>query len=115
MKPKAVSGVLSLSDNLPKTAEFYEKLGFIVACNRDDLVTVRLNWFWLDFVPTDNRQVGSVSQFIYLSVVNVDEVYVQATKAKLPCLSEPQTFKAGRREFMIEDPNGYKLVFFEKK
>ena len=53
--------------------------------------------------------------YINCSVADVDEFY-EGVKAKgLTPSSEPRDWPWGNREFVMRDPDGYKLVFFAKK
>ncbi|MHB1865000.1 MAG: VOC family protein [Candidatus Saccharimonadales bacterium] len=59
----------------------------------------------------DNKGAGL---FIYISVDNVDEFYNGLIDKGLKPSSEPRDWPWGNREFVIRDPDGYKLVFFKK-
>jgi hypothetical protein len=50
----------------------------------------------------------------YVKVDDVDDYYETAVSEGLKPESEPQ-LRSGRREFVLRDPDGYGLVFFEKK
>ncbi len=97
-----------------KSADFYEDLGFLVSKREADLASVRVNWFWVDFVKAhEYRATGNDGQYLYVSVADVDETYKSLTEKKLKP-TKPEDYKTGRRETMISDPDGYKLVFFQK-
>ena len=120
MKPKSISGLIYFVSDTKKTAEFYEKLGFIITRRDREQVSVRINWFWIDFLvadamtpPKSPEQMVS-SQFLYINVVDVDQTHKDLIKRGITSVSEPQDYKSGRREVMISDPDGYKLVFFQK-
>ena len=53
--------------------------------------------------------------FLYLSVENVDEAYKDLIAKGFNPSSEPRDWPWGNREFVIRDPDGYKLVIFKKK
>ncbi len=124
----SISGLLFLVKDLDKTAEYYEKLGFNFKNRTADYATAYLNWFWLEFVAQDKaekivfqkeadlepgKQRGA-GLFVHISVQNVDEFYEAMLAKGLKPASEPQDFTWGRREFVIRDPDGYRLVFFQK-
>ncbi len=114
MKLKSISGVVLLVRDLKRTAAFYEKIGFRLGKQQHNRLTAYVNWFWMDFVVADDtRATGNDSQFIYLAVENVDETYNDLKSLKLQP-TEPSDFDSGRRETMITDPDGYRLVFFTK-
>lgn len=87
--------------------------------------TAYLNWFWIEFLLEDKvvteafkEDIGilrkGAGQYIHINVDNVDEFY-QGIKAKgLEPTGEPQDFPWGHRAFVLQDPEGYKLVFFSK-
>lgn len=126
MKMKSVSGLVCYVKDIAQTAEFYEKLGFTFEKREPDHLSIRLNWFWMDFHPQDmedkpdfqkeaNLENKGAGLFIYISVENVDEFYQGAVEKGLKPSSEPRDWPWGNREFVIRDPDGYKLVFFKRK
>ncbi len=111
----SISGVIYRVRDIKKTAEFYKNLGFLITNQDDDMVSIRLNWFWVDFIKADDHySTGNDNEYLYISVDNVDEIYGELKEKNLKP-TEPETFKTGRRETMLSDPDGYKLVFFQKK
>ncbi len=44
----------------------------------------------------------------------MDEFYEAMLAKDIKPASAPQDFSWGRREFVIRDPDGYRLVFFQK-
>lgn len=126
MKMKSVSGVVCYVKDIGKTVEFYEKLGFIFKSKDDNRATAYLNWFWLDFIavktavePKFNKEANlpnkGAGQFLYISVDNVDEAYKDIISEGLEPSSEPRDWPWGNREFVIRDPDGYKLIIFKRK
>jgi len=126
---KSISAFLLCVKDLEKTREFYEKLGFRFASNTEDYLKAYINWFWVEFVPLDKVEESVFKKesdieksehrgsgiFIELSVDNVDEFYEEVKEKGLKSASEPRDWPWGRREFVLRDPDGYKLVFFTKK
>jgi len=126
MKIKSVSGVTLYVKDLNKSAEFYETLGFDKRKDAENTVTIYSNWFWLTLVSApdekkeefkkeaslENRGAGI---FLNLSVENVDEFYSEVLAKGLKPSSEPKDWPWGSREFVLRDPDGYKLVIFKKK
>ncbi len=113
--------------NLDRTAKFYEDLGFIVTDKTPDYLSIRLNWFWVEFVRQDKAEEtvfqpvlavesgdNGKGQFVHISVTNVDEFYKHVLEKGMKPSSKPKDFRWGRREFILPDPDGYKLVFFNK-
>ena len=125
MKIKSVSGVTCYAKNLDETAKFYETLGFETRKRDAEHITVYSNWFWIDFIAIDREERADFKKearlrdkgagiFLYLSVENVDEFHKDLLSMGLKPASEPQVTR-GNREFIIHDPDGYKLVIFKRK
>lgn len=125
MKMISVSGIVCYVKDTAKTAEFYEKLGFVFNKRQADHLSIRLNWFWMDFHPQDgdkpefqketNLEHKGAGQFVYIKVDNVDEYYQALLDKGLEPASEPMDYPWGNREFLVRDPDGYKLIFFQTK
>ncbi len=126
MKMKSVSGIVSYVKDIQKTAAFYEALGFIITKQEAGQLSIRLNWFWIDFIAGEEEekvefQAEAKSEhkgsgtYLYISVDDVDEFYKGVIEKGLKPSSEPRDWPWGNREFVLRDPDGYKLVFFKKK
>ena len=126
MKLKAASGYACYVKDLDKTAAFYEKLGLRIKSRSADRLIVYLNWYRIDFALTDTENSAEVQKemasadkglgvFLYFSVDNVDEAYQEVVSLGLQPLSAPQDMSWGNREFIIRDPDGYKIVLFKRK
>jgi catechol 2,3-dioxygenase-like lactoylglutathione lyase family enzyme len=126
MKMKSVSGIVCYVEDAKKTAEFYEALGFEFKKREENRVTIKLNWFWMDFLQIDaelksefqkeaNLENKGAGHYLYISVENVDEAYQDLISKGLKPSSEPRDWPWGNREFVIRDPDGYKLVIFKRK
>jgi catechol 2,3-dioxygenase-like lactoylglutathione lyase family enzyme len=126
MNIKSISGVVCFVGNLDKTAAFYEKLGFRFGKRTEDRLITYVNWFWVDFVTVGKddearfqKEAGLPNKgsgtFLCMSVDDVDVFYKSILSKGLIPSSEPSDRPTGRREFVLRDPDGYKLVFFQKK
>ena len=135
MKMKSIAGLLFYVKDIQITADFYESLGFTVVEKRDDYLSIRLNWFWMDFHPQDMEDKQSLrsdelkpdfqkeanlghkgaGMFVYISVEDVDDFYKGVLAKGLKPSSEPKDWPWGNREFVLRDPDGYKIVFFKRK
>lgn len=126
MKMKSVVGIICLVKDLEQVKQFYETLGFEFKQQMPGVYTTAyLNWFWIEFLLEDKVVTESfkediavspkgAGQYIHINVEDVDEFY-HGVKAKgLEPSSPPQDFPWGRREFVLQDPEGYKLIFFSK-
>lgn len=125
MKMQSISGILCFVKDLKRTSEFYEKLGFEFKNRTPDYATAYLNWFWIEFVAKDKAEKSVFQKelnldcvgpnlFLHINVQDVDEFYKGVLSKGLKPSSEPKDFPWGRSEFIIRDPDGYKLVFFQK-
>lgn len=124
---KSVSGVMCAVKDLDETVSFYQMLGFNFKKRTDDFAIGYINWFWVEFVPKEKVEKSTFLEhaghnvaekgagvFLHMSVDNVDEYYHMVIEKVLKPDCEPKDFAWGRREFILTDPDGYKLVFFAK-
>jgi catechol 2,3-dioxygenase-like lactoylglutathione lyase family enzyme len=125
MKMKNVEGMVCYVSDIDKTASFYEALGFQFDKRTPEHVSIYLNSFWIDFHPQDkedkpdfqkeaNLSNKGAGLFLYISVEDVDEFYHELIVKRLTPSSEPRDWPWGNREFVIRDPDGYKLVIFKR-
>jgi catechol 2,3-dioxygenase-like lactoylglutathione lyase family enzyme len=113
-KIKSISALVFYVKDLNKTQKFYEGLGFRFEEKKGDYLKAYINWFWIEFYEGegDTKAAGVHPQ---LSVDDVDEFYKDVVAKGMEPESEPRDIPAGRREFLLKDPDGYPLVFFTKK
>lgn len=125
MKLVSISGIVCYVKDALVTADFYEQLGFIVTKREPEHVSIRLNWFWIDFHPQDKEdkpefqkeavlEPKGAGQFLYIKVDDVDGFYQGLQEKGIKPSSQPKDWPWGNREFVVRDPDGYKLVFFNK-
>ncbi|HEY4518072.1 MAG TPA: VOC family protein [Candidatus Paceibacterota bacterium] len=125
MKLVSVAGLVCYVKDAKKTAKFYEALGFKFDKRTSDHVSIYLNWFWIDFhafasedKPEFKKEARlknkGAGQYLYIKVDNVDKFYKGLLKKKLKPSAPPRDWPWGNREFVLRDPDGYKLVFFKK-
>jgi catechol 2,3-dioxygenase-like lactoylglutathione lyase family enzyme len=126
MKPNSISGITCYVADLTKTAEFYEALGFRRGKEEADRVTFYVNWFFVTFIAQDEeddpewrkeaklKKKGS-GLFLNIKVDDIEDFHRSALAAGMEPEGEPEAQTKGRREFVLRDPDGYKLAFFEKK
>jgi catechol 2,3-dioxygenase-like lactoylglutathione lyase family enzyme len=115
MKPKSVSALVYKVPDLDKTITFYEGLGFRVDKNDGRMAIVYVNWFSMEFHLVNETDDSPKDGPLVLVSVDVDSFYEAAVKAGYKPESELQKTVNGRTEFSLRDPNGYLMVFFEKK
>ncbi len=126
MKIKSVSGLIFLVKDLDKSVEFYKKLGFTFRRDVPGVsATAYLNWFWIELllkseVFTEELKYDAKGEpsgtgaYAHISVEDTDEFYKFLQQEGFELGNPPQDFPWGRREFVLVDPDGYKLVFFSK-
>ena len=126
MKVNSISGVSCYVKDLAKTGEFYEAIGFRRGKEEPGRVTFYVNWFFVTFVAQDQAERAELKkevrlktkgagQFLHLKVDDVDGFHKAARSKGLKPSGEPEDKSSGTREFVLRDPDGYKLVFFQKK
>jgi catechol 2,3-dioxygenase-like lactoylglutathione lyase family enzyme len=113
-KIKSISALVFHVKDLDKTQKFYEDLGFRFETRKGDYLKAYINWFWVEFYKGEADTKGA-GVYIQLSVDDVDEFYKDIVAKGMKPESEPKDIPAGRRDFLLLDPDGYKLVFFTKK
>jgi uncharacterized glyoxalase superfamily protein PhnB len=120
---KITSVLLWVTEN--KISEkFYKKLGFEVTESSDGHSVVNLGGFDLQLVNmrdddmfTKDSLAGEKGKgvYIYINVPNVDEAYAKLVKDGVKPRTEPRDWDWGNREFVVKDPDGYKLCFWQKR
>jgi uncharacterized glyoxalase superfamily protein PhnB len=53
--------------------------------------------------------------FLYVKVDDIEEFHQAVAASGMAPAGEPQVRASGNREFPLRDPDGYRLVFFQKK
>lgn len=125
MKLKSVSGITLYVSDLDRTIKFYQDLGFTKITFDEKHASFGLNWFTLDFVASQkeekeefkeeaNAQNRGSGVYFNINTDNVDEIYKELIKKGYGPSSEPRDWPWGNREFVLRDPDGYKLVFSQK-
>ncbi len=103
--------------------KFYKKLGFEVGGITDRHAVVKCGSFEIMLVTMrDENEFNKDSlsahkgqgMYVYINVDDVDAKYKEVTDLGLESSSEPRTWEWGNREFVIKDPDGYKLCFWQK-
>ena len=118
---KRFHSTLFYASDLGKTAQFYKQLGFDVQ-KREDGVRVKLGDFRLFFVDENKTPIQNESGktpkglgiYTYVEVENVDEYFNWLKNNGVTPRTEPKTWPWGKREFVVKDNDGYKLVFYSK-
>ncbi|MBW3538581.1 VOC family protein [Candidatus Parcubacteria bacterium] len=110
-----------------KTADFYHQLGFTLVKQDKDVAEVKLGQFRVQFVNKETArdqdkafqkeaygEPKGAGLYINVSVKGIDSYYQSLLDKNLRPSSQPRDWPWGNREFVIRDPDGYKLVFYER-
>jgi uncharacterized glyoxalase superfamily protein PhnB len=102
--------------------KFYKKLGFKVLQSDDEHTLVSLNGFNIDLVSMrdeDKFARDSMSAdkgkgvYVYINVDDVDAKHRELSETGLAPVTGPKDWPWGNREFILKDPDGYKLCFWQ--
>lgn len=118
MKLNSISGVTQRVKDVEVSAAFYESLGFRIGKREDGQVTCYVNWFWINLVADAAESIGAdkgIGTSVHVKVDDLDEFYRHTLSLGFKPEAEPSSPTKGVREFELADPDGYTLVFFEKK
>jgi catechol 2,3-dioxygenase-like lactoylglutathione lyase family enzyme len=110
---------LFYASDLKKTADFYRRLGF-EAQESSDGVSIKMNDFALEFIDEKTTPIQNESGktpkglgiYTYIEVNDADEHFNFIKKNGITPRTEPKTWPWGKREFVVKDPDGYKIVFY---
>jgi uncharacterized glyoxalase superfamily protein PhnB len=103
--------------------KFYKKLSFEVKESDDTHSVVSLSGFEITLVNMRDEEIFSKDSmstdkgrgmYLYISVDNVDLKYKELVSSGLKPATEPKDWDWGNREFILKDPDGYKLCFWQK-
>ena len=116
---KRIHSTLFYAHDLDATFVFYKSLDFDVK-KTPDAVRIKMGDFTMAFVDENKTEIKQESGaqpkglgiFTYIEVDNVDEYFNFLKKQGIKTSSEPKTWSWGKREFVIRDLDGYKLVFY---
>jgi catechol 2,3-dioxygenase-like lactoylglutathione lyase family enzyme len=125
MKVNSISGVSCYVADLDRTVKFYESIGFRRGKDQPGRATLYVNWFFMTFIATDDEQDAELRKeaeqpskgsgvYVHIKVDDIEAFHKDALGAGLKPEGEPEKRLGGGREFVLRDPDGYKLVFFKK-
>ena len=116
---------LYVADHL-KSSEFYESLGFKISHSGDDMAIVEIAGFklWLvnqeaaegnkEFEQDAFAKQKGAGLYIYINVDNIDGYYQGLVDKGYQPSNEPRDWPWGNREFVLRDPDRYKLCFYQQ-
>ena len=126
MNVNSISGLTCYVKDLARTAQFYETIGFRRGKEEPDRATFYVNWFFVTFIAQDREDDADLRMeaelpnrgsglFLYVKVDDVEAFHQAVVSAGMKPDGEPIMRRSGNREFVLRDPDGYKLAFFQKK
>ena len=104
------------------STKFYKKLGFDVIRSDNDHSVVSLGCFKITLVNMrDESKFAKDSMssekgrgmYVYIRVDDVDIKYKELIGLGFNLDNEPKDWQWGNREFILKDPDGYKLCFWQ--
>lgn len=102
--------------------KFYKKLGFEVVQSDDQHSLVSLHGFSIDLVSMRDEETFARDSmaadkgrgvYVYINVDNVDAKHQELMKAGFAPATAPKNWPWGNREFILKDPDGYKLCLWQ--
>ena len=118
---KITSLLFWVQENSTST-KFYKKLGFDVLHADDDHSVVSLGGFEITLVnmrDEDKFATDAMSPdkgrgvYVYIRVEDVDVKYKELISLGFTPSTEPKDWQWGNREFILKDPDSYKLCFWQ--
>lgn len=103
--------------------KFYKKLGFEVTTSTDGYSEIQLGNLQITLVSMrDEDEFAGDSlagekgkgMYVYLWVDNVDAEHTRQVELGLHPSTEPRDWPWGNREFILKDPDDYKLCFWHE-
>jgi len=116
---KRLHSTLFYASDLKATADFYRKLGFDVQESPDG-TRIKMGDFTLAFIDESATQIKNESGmkpkglgiYTYVEVDDADVHFAFVKENGIVPRTEPKTWPWGKREFVVKDPDGYKIVFY---
>jgi catechol 2,3-dioxygenase-like lactoylglutathione lyase family enzyme len=123
--PIALNGLMLYVTDVQASLDVYQTLGFqVVRAHAPVFASVRLGDVLIQFQDKRNPSDPSFRAeamaepkggglFIYLQVEDVDQFYKDIQEQGVVPTTVPRDWPGGNREFVVRDPDGYKLVFYQ--
>lgn len=117
-----ITGLLFWVQENKLSEKFYKKLGFEIIKSQDGHSIVQLGDTTITLVnirDDDEFQRDAFSgdkgrgMYVYIRTEDVDTTFEQFTKLGVQPATEPRDWPWGNREFIIKDPDGFKLCFWQ--
>lgn len=117
-----VTNITQWSRDNTLSEKFYKKLGFTLLISDEKHSILELNDFKVVLVSMRDEDRFSkdsiagqwgLGSYLYIQVDDVDVKHRELMSKKLEPSSEPSDWEWGNREFVIKDPDGYKICFWQ--
>lgn len=113
--------------DIEQTVSFYKELGFELVSNDGSIAEVKLGNMHIQFIAqeTAREQDESFQRdafgepkgtgiYINIQVDKLDEYYQGLIESGIKPSTQPRDWPWGHREFVVRDPDRFKLVFYQK-
>jgi catechol 2,3-dioxygenase-like lactoylglutathione lyase family enzyme len=122
---QGIDSLMLYVSDVKASVEFYELLGFSRKVLKSDFGAVacgpvELHFHDKNLVPGRYFKKESLAEpkgaglYIYVAVAQIDAYYRHIVDAGIVTSTEPRDWPWGNREFVVRDPDKYKLVFYER-
>ena len=124
---KAVNRIGLYVHDTAASVSFYKDLGFEVVSDDGSVAEMKLGDVRIQFVAQETAEGMDESfqkdafgepkgtgVYINIEVEQIDDYYQQLKQAGIKPSTEPRDWPWGQREFVVRDPDRYKLVFYQK-
>jgi uncharacterized glyoxalase superfamily protein PhnB len=117
-----VTGLVLWTQDNTLSVKFYKKLGFEMIESNDNVSVVELSGFQVMLVsmrdePEFNRDALAGDKgrgmYLYLRVEDADAFHASLSEKGITPYTSPRDWPWGNREFIVKDPDGYKLCFWQ--
>lgn len=118
-----VTNILLWVQENQQSEKFYKKLGFEAITSTPAYSEIKHGNFEITLVNMRDEDefagdslAGEKGKgvYIYIWVEDVDATHVELIKKRLQPHTKPRDWPWGNREFILKDPDGYKLCFWHE-
>ena len=124
---KAVNIIGLYVDNTADSVSFYRQIGFEIISDDGIIGRVKLGNCQIHFISKDTAndldtsfkkdafgEPKGTGVYINIEVSKINEFYKDIIGQGYKPSTEPRNWPWGQREFVLRDPDRYKIVFYEK-
>ena len=116
-----ITGLLFWVQENKLSEKFYKKLGFNIVRSQDDHTVVALNGIEITLLTMRDEDMFNKDSmatekgrgmYVYIKVDDVVTKHDSLLAIGIKPATEPKDWPWGNREFILKDPDGYKLCFW---